>query len=255
MVAEGDLGRSVVPALRRLAGFALDLLLPPRCLGCGEVIERQGGLCSPCWKQLTFLGAPWCACCGHPFEFAIGNQDTLCGGCLAKPPPFRRARAVLSYDDASRPLVLGLKHADQTHAAAAFAAWLARVGAEVLGDADLIAPVPLHRWRLFHRRYNQAALLAQGLGRLTGAPVMTDLLQRSRATPTQGGLNRAGRQRNVKGAISLRPGREAHSRGARIVVIDDVMTTGATVGECARVLLRAGAAQVDVLTLARVVIT
>ncbi|CAK0762759.1 competence protein ComFC [uncultured Gammaproteobacteria bacterium] len=245
---------SLALVLRRLGIFTLNLLLPPRCLSCGEVVERQGGLCAPCWKRLTFLVPPWCVCCGHPFEFAIGGDDTLCGACLAKAPLFRSARAALTYDDASRPLVLGLKHADQTHAASAYAGWLVRVGGNGLSEADLIVPVPLHRWRLFHRRYNQAALLAQGLGRLVGKPVHTDLLNRSRATPTQGGLNRSGRQRNVRGAISVRSGRQSCCRGARVVVIDDVLTTGATVGECARVLLRAGATSVDVLTLARVVI-
>jgi ComF family protein len=159
---------------------------------------------------------------------------------------------VLVYDDSSRRLVLGFKHADRLEPVPAFGRWLARAGAELIEAADLIAPVPLHRWRLFRRRYNQAGLLAQALGRVADCPVAPDLLVRRRSTPSQGGLGRAGRRRNVAGAFALRPGREARVRGRRILLIDDVHTTGATLGECARVLRRAGAASVDALTLARV---
>ena len=165
---------------------------------------------------------------------------------------FARARSVLVYDDASRPLILGFKHGDQTHAAAAFGNWLARAGSEMLAEADLVVPVPLHRWRLFRRRFNQAALLGKAVARRAGVRCVPDLLVRGRATPSQGGLSRSGRQRNVKGAFAVRPKRLRDVTGARIVLIDDVLTTGATVSECARVLLRAGAARVDVLTLARV---
>ncbi|WP_431855751.1 ComF family protein [Azospirillum sp.] len=237
-------------ALGRVALAALDALLPPRCLSCGGAVDRQGGLCGPCWSTLTFIAPPACACCGLPFEYAV-EGETLCGACIASPPPFARARSVLVYDDASRPLLLGFKHGDRTHAAKPFGVWLARAGAELLADADLLAPVPLHRWRLFLRRYNQAALLAREAGRTSGVAVVPDLLVRRRRTRSQGGLDRTGRQRNVAGAFALR--RPGSVEGKRVVLVDDVLTTGATVGECARVLRRAGAAQVDVLTLARVV--
>ncbi|WP_188258892.1 ComF family protein [Azospirillum tabaci] len=238
----------------KVLGGILDTLLPPRCLCCGGAVDRQGGLCAPCWSGLTFIAPPLCACCGTPFDFALEGEP-LCGACIAEPPVFARARAVLAYDDGSRPLVLGFKHGDRIHAAGAYGAWLARAGAELLADADLLAPVPLHRLRLFRRRYNQAALLAQAAGRQAGRPVLPDLLVRRRATPSQGGLDRSGRRRNVKGAFAVRPGLEPRVAGKRIVLVDDVLTTGATLSECARVLLRAGAERVDALTLARVVKT
>jgi len=236
--------------LGRIALAALDALLPPRCLSCSTAVDRQGGLCGPCWSALTFIAPPACACCGLPFEYAVEGEP-LCGACIASPPPFARARSVLVYDDASRPLLLGFKHGDRTHAAKPFGVWLARAGADLLADADLLAPVPLHRWRLFLRRYNQAALLAREAGRASGVAVVPDLLVRRRRTRSQGGLDRSGRQRNVAGAFALR--RAGSVKGKRVVLVDDVLTTGATVGECARVLRRAGAERVDVLTLARVV--
>jgi ComF family protein len=156
----------------------------------------------------------------------------------------------MRYDEASRGLVLSFKHADRTHAAPAYGEWMRRAGAELLADADIAVPVPLHWTRLFVRRYNQAALLAHAIRRAGGPPVEPDLLVRRRRTPTQGHLGRLARARNVRSAFAVRPG--AAIDGRRIVLIDDVMTTGATVGECARVLKRAGAARVDVLTLARV---
>jgi len=231
---------------------ALDLLLPPRCLACGAMVEANGLLCPACWSGLSFIAPPLCESCGLPFAFAVAAR-TRCAACLADPPPFERARAALIYDDASRRLILGFKHADRTEAAPAFGRWLARAGAALLADADLVVPVPLHRWRLFQRRYNQAALLAHAVGGgLAGRPVAADLLVRRRRTPSQGGLGRQGRRRNVAGAFALKPGQADRLRGRRILLIDDVHTTGATLLECARALRRAGAAAVDALTLARV---
>jgi ComF family protein len=256
MTQDGGSAASPPPAawrrvLSSAAGAALDVLLPPRCLGCGVTVDQNGLLCTECWSGLSFIAPPLCACCGLPFAYEVAARSQ-CAACLASPPDFERARAVLVYDDASRRLVLGFKHADRLEAAPAFGRWLARAGAELTAEADLITPVPLHRWRLFQRRYNQAGLLAQALGRVAGRPVAPDLLVRSRRTPSQGGLGRAGRRRNVAGAFAVRPGREAQVRGRRILLIDDVHTTGATLGECARALRRAGAASVDALTLARV---
>ncbi|HYC05434.1 MAG TPA: ComF family protein [Azospirillaceae bacterium] len=243
---------SIPGLLSRAATAALDLLLPPRCLGCGTDVAKAGALCGACWAGMSFIAPPHCARCGLPFEYAV-EGESLCGACIADPPLYNRCRAVFAYDEASRKLVLAFKHGDRTDAARAFGTWLARAGAELLRDADLVAPVPLHRWRLFRRRYNQAALLAQAVEKVGGVPAIPDLLARRRATPSQGGLSRKGRARNVKGAIAVRPSRASLVEGARIVLVDDVFTTGATAEECARVLLRAGAARVDVLALARVI--
>lgn len=238
-------------ALRRLAGLMVDAVLPPLCLSCGDPVADVGTLCPGCWEKLSFLSNPQCAACGHPFDFDPG-PDALCGHCMAEPPPWRRARAVFRYDAASKPLILRFKHADRLDGAPAFARWLARAGVALIDDADLIAPVPLHRWRLLARRYNQAAVLAGALGRLTDRPVMPDLLRRVRHTPVQGHSGREERARNVRGAFALKDGAARLVAGKTILVVDDVLTTGATVGECSRVLARYGAT-VDVLTLGRVV--
>ncbi|HEV8389025.1 MAG TPA: ComF family protein [Dongiaceae bacterium] len=243
---------SLAPALRRSAALLLDAILPPRCLKCGEIVADSGSLCGQCWPALKFLAAPCCACCGLPFEFDMG-EDSLCAACVADRPLYDRARAALVYDDASRDLILRFKHADRIDGAATFAAWMARAGAALIDQADVIAPVPLHRWRLVRRRYNQAAILANAIGRSRGKLVIPDLLVRRRATPSQGHLGRGQRRRNVAGAFALHPGRAQVAAGARILLIDDVLTTGATAEACARALRSAGATAVDLLVLARVV--
>jgi ComF family protein len=233
----------------------LDLLLPHQCLKCGTVIGKDGALCAACWAEIAFIAPPVCACCGYPFEldYDTGGAGTRCGACLRDPPPFARARAVFRYDAASRHLVLGFKHGDRTHGAPAFGAWLARAAGPLAAEADLVVPVPLHRWRLFRRRYNQAALLAHALGNATGLPCVPDLLTRVLATPSQGRLSRTRRRINVRGAFALAPARAELVKGRRVLLVNDVLTTGATVNSATRCLLRAGAGAVDVLTLARVV--
>ncbi len=237
-------------ALRRAGRLALDALLPPQCLCCGELVGEPGVLCPGCWDSIDFITPPLCACCGVPFELDPG-PDALCGGCVREPPRFARARAVFVYADPGKGLILRFKHADRTDMAPAFARWMARAGAELVADADLIAPVPLHWTRLLRRRFNQAALLANALAQLSGRTAAPRLLIRRRRTPSQGNLGRDARGRNVRGAFAVRD--PAPVAGRRILLIDDVLTTGATLGECSRVLLKAGAAAVDVLTVARVV--
>lgn len=239
----------------RWLGRLVDILLPPRCIQCARTVEINGTLCAECWRGITFLGEPCCACCGLPFPYDAGS-GALCAGCIAQPPRFDRARSVFTYDDHSRRLVLALKHADRLHGVPAFGQWLARAGAPLLDDADLLVPVPLHWTRLWRRRYNQSALLARAVAnalpaRRNALRVAPDLLYRKRRTPIQGHKSRLQRAENVRGAFALR--RAATAIGLRIVLIDDVLTSGATVEECARILKRAGAARVDVLTLARAV--
>lgn len=241
--------------IRHTGRRVLDALLPPRCLACGMIVDAPGALCLPCWNKAQFIAAPQCDRCGLPFELADEQAGPVitCGACIAEPPRFDRARAAMRYDEAARGLVLKFKHADATHAAPGYAAWMIRAGADLLDTCDLIAPVPLHRWRLLWRRYNQAALLALAIGRIAGKPVLADLLVRRRATPSQGRMGRNQRFQNVAGAFALRPAHAERIRGRRVLLVDDVMTTGATVAECAKVLRRAGAQAVDVLTLARVI--
>lgn len=241
------LGALAAPAARSI----LDKLLPPRCIGCGAIVEDVG-LCGACWGSLRFLGPPACHCCAYPFEYEVPGE-TLCPACLRERPAFDRARSVFAYDDASRSLVIEFKHADKTFAAPPLAGMMRRAGGDLLADAGLIAPVPLHRRRLFARRYNQAALLASALARQSNAPLAVDLLVRRRHTQPQGRMSPTARRRNVRGAFAVRAQRKSLLDGKRVLLIDDVLTTGATVGECARVLRRAGASAVDVLTLSRVI--
>jgi ComF family protein len=236
-------------ALRQIGRVVIDGILPPRCLACGEIVGEPDSLCGPCWSSITFFAPPWCARCGLPFPHPM-EEGALCAACArGTPPSWDRARAVMRYDKNSRRLVLLLKHGDQTHLAAAFGKWMLRAGSDVLAGADLVVPVPLHWSRLFTRRYNQAALLAQAMRNGGGPPVAADWLVRRRRTPSQARLGPAARARNVRGAFALRRGRDL--KGKRVVLVDDVLTTGATAEECARVLRRAGASFVGVLTLAR----
>jgi ComF family protein len=236
------------PHLRRLGRAVVDGVLPPRCLACGETVDEIDALCGACWAAISFFAPPWCAICGMPFPHPMG-EAAVCADCARGPRNWDRARAVLRYDRHSRRLVLMLKHGDQTHLAGAFGRWMHRAGGEVLADADLLMPVPLHWTRLFGRRFNQAALLAQAIRGAGGPPVAADWLVRRRRTPSQGTFGPLARARNVRGAFALRRGRSV--AGKRVVLVDDVLTTGATAEECARVLRRAGAASIGVLVLAR----
>lgn len=239
----------LVAHLQHMARGALDTLLPPRCYGCGAPVADQGRLCPDCWSGLTFITPPRCACCGYPFDYAIGG-DSLCAACMARRPGYDVARSGLAYDDASRRLVLAFKHGDRTHLAGPLAELMALAGDDLLKNADIILPVPLHPGRLFRRRFNQAALLAGTLARRSDTDWSPTRLLRHRATSTQGGQSRRGRQRNVTGAFRMRGRLDDRA----VLLIDDVMTTGATVEACARCLRRAGARHIAVLTLARVVL-
>ena len=230
--------------------FLLDLILPPRCLACGVEVPGAPALCAPCWSRIQLLGAPWCRTCGLPLPQAFADAP-LCGRCADAPPVFDRARAALRYDDHSARLVLAFKRGGRLEGVPQFTRWMARAGEELLADADLLLPVPLHRWRLLQRGFNQSAVLAKGLAARAGKPWAPHLLRRSLATRSQQGLNAEERLENIT-ASAFRVARPERVAGAHVVLVDDVLTTGATVGACAALLKRCGARQVDVLTLARV---
>jgi ComF family protein len=225
----------------------LDLVFPPQAIDGGSALA--GGLSAAAWSRIHFLDGPVCDGCGAPFEYDIGSR---CAACLGKPRAFDAARAACLYDETSREAILKLKHADRLDLAPLFARWLSRAARDLIEGADGIAPVPLHPSRLLSRRYNQAAEIARPLSRLSGVPYVADALVRRRATGTQGGKSGVGRRRNVAGAFEV-PARRAHQvAGKRILLIDDVMTTGATAEGCARALKAAGAVRVDVAVVARV---
>lgn len=236
---------------KQLGRMAMDTILPGQCMACGVFTESDAPLCPACWSKVSFATEPLCRCCGLPFEFEIEGGQT-CASCLARHPDFDRARSVMAYDENSKKLILDFKHGDRTERTKALVAMMAQAGKDLLTDADLILPVPLHWTRLFQRRYNQSAMLAGGLGQSSGVPVLVDGLVRKKKTAPQGHLSRSKRERNVQGAFAVKPGRQSQLKGKKVLLIDDVLTTGVTVSACARTLRRAGAEQINVLTLARV---
>ena len=238
---------------RRLLNAALDLLLPPVCVTCAAQVEASGLQCGDCFGELNLLGHPCCHCCGVPFELVHDAMEGgYCQACLDTPPPFTRARAALRYDKAVRKLIVPFKHSGRADLAEPLMRLMAGAGADLLRDADVLVPVPLHRRRLFTRRYNQAALLASGLARRAGKPVILDAIRRIRATASLGGKSASERHEELAGAFAVRANRVDQLAGRRVLLVDDVMTSGATAAACAAVLLADGAAEVDVLAAARV---
>lgn len=240
------------PGRRSFLAHAADLVWPPRSLASDVIVDRPGSIEAAKWIKLTFLGAPCCACCGFPFETET-EAVALCGACLADRPVFETARAALAYDDVVRKMVLDLKRGGRRDGLAAFGGWMARAGAAALAEADFLAPTPLHWTRLLERRFNQSAWLAQAVGRASGRPVIVDALVRRQRRRSQGGLTASQRRRNVEGVFGVAPRSAARVAGRIVVLIDDVFTTGSTAEACAKALMRAKAAKVHVLTLARVV--
>jgi len=232
----------------------LDVVLPPTCIACREEVIGDRGLCPACWRQVAFLGAPCCRACGLPFEVDLG-PDALCPSCLAAPPAVAMTRSAFRHDELGRRLVLNFKFGDRLDAVPVLARTMVQAGGEVLDGADVLVPVPLHRRRLFSRRFNQSALLARKIADLTHMPLDVSALRRVRNTPHQTGLSRPARQRNMAGAFAVLAGSKEILSGKTVVLIDDVRTTGVTLHAAARVLLTAGAGEVRALTLSRVVLT
>jgi ComF family protein len=240
-------------AWRQAAKFALDIALPTQCVACREPVDGEG-VCAECWAKLSFIAKPYCPRLGIPFVYDPG-PELLSMEAIANPPAYRRARAAVRYDDVARTLVHALKYQDRTDLAPTMGRWMARAGRELLDEADVLVPVPLHWRRAWGRRYNQSGALTREIGRQSGVKVATEALRRVRPTEQQIGLSRAQRAANVQGAFKVAPDRTADIQGRRVVLVDDVLTSGATTDACARALLRAKAAEVDVLVFARVVET
>ena len=241
------LWRAAALALGRLA---LDTVLPPRCLSCDAVVGGIGMLCPRCWDSMRFITAPHCARCGLPFPYDL-DADAICGACAEEPPRFNRARAVLVYDEASRGMILSFKHGDRVDMVPSFARWMASAAPDLVRDCTSLVPVPLHRFRLLHRRYNQSALLANAISGIAGRPVIHGVLRRIRRTAPLGTLSPAARRRALAGAFDIAPSQATRVQGHRVLLIDDVLTSGATANACARSLLNSGAESVDLLTVAR----
>jgi ComF family protein len=238
--------------LRRAGRLIADALLPPTCLACRLPIGGAAGLCPECWTRAGFIERPFCERLGTPFPADYGGE-LISPAALAAPPAYARARAAARYSDVVRDLIHMLKYGDRMDLVQALGGWMARAGSELLADADALVPVPLHWWRLWQRRFNQSSALAHAVSKLGRVPVMDEVLVRARATQPQFGLPRELRAENVQGAFQVSKEKRGAVKGKKLVLIDDVLTTGATADACTKVLLRAGAVRVDVLVLARVV--
>ncbi len=241
--------------LRTASGLLADLVFPPCCLACRRATAVSDALCPSCWQAMRFIEQPFCDRLGTPFPADLGVDGLLSPDAIANPPVFARARAVARFEDGpARQLVHRLKYGDRLELANAMGAWMARTGNGLLTQADVLVAVPLHRRRLAARRFNQSALLARVVSARTGVPLALDALRRAKATPPQVGLTRTQRALNVQGAFAVPDEARIAVEGRAVVLVDDVLTSGATANAASRALLRGGAARVDVLVFARVVV-
>lgn len=248
-------GSRLWPTVVRLAAPLIDLAFPPACLACRKATETSDALCPACWSAIRFIERPFCERLGIPFAVDLGAEGLLSPDAIANPPVYARARAVAQFDDGpARSLVHRLKYGDRLELARTMGAWMARAGDELLTEADVLLPVPLHRGRLARRRFNQAAVLARTVSDRSGVPLDALALTRVKPTPPQVGLTRTQRAANVQGAFKVHPESRGAVDGKAVVLVDDVMTSGATINAAARAVLRGGAKRVDVLVFARVVV-
>ncbi|KKB96192.1 DNA utilization protein GntX [Candidatus Arcanobacter lacustris] len=228
----------------------LDLIFPPKCLICGSLIASMPGLCSNCWANINFISKPACAKCNLPFEYDFG-EDVICGACTASKPLYHKAKSVFIYDDFSKPLLHGLKYQDKTHLAPYLASLMRIAAGDLLSYSDIIIPVPLHKKKLLSRLYNQSALLSLYLHKSTKIPFEPNLLIKHKNTKTQTGLTKKQRLSNIKGSFMINEKFIYQVKDKNIMLVDDVITTGATINACTRLLLKYGANKVNILTLAR----
>jgi len=236
----------------RIGRAVADAILPPTCLACRVPIADAAGLCAKCWTRAGFIERPYCERLGTPFPADYGGE-LISPAALVSPPAYGRARAAARYSDVARDLIHMMKYGDRMDLVHALGRWMVRSGGELLADADALVPVPLHWRRLWQRRFNQSSALAHAISKLSKVPVMDEVLLRARATQPQFGLPRERRAENVQGAFKVPKEKRIEVKGKKLVLIDDVLTTGATADACTKILLRAGALRVDVLVLARVV--
>ena len=235
--------------MRKISRKLVDFLLPPTCPICYQKMENDG-LCPKCFSELEFIGTQKCSICGRPLD-AIVPGMAVCAKCLKSPPYFRQAEAVLKYNAVSKKLILAFKHSDHIELNELFAKWISQNSSEIIKRNDVLIPVPLHRRRLIKRKYNQSALLAQKLAKKYGKIYDPLTLIRTKSTRSQGHLSPKKREKNVLGAFQVK--RSQMVQGKSVLLIDDVFTTGATVNECSKILIKSGAKSVDVLTLIKVV--
>jgi ComF family protein len=237
--------------IKSFSGMLVDLVVPAQCLICEALCEQPGGCCGSCWRKIRFISRPFCEITGAPFSTAMGD-GVVSASAISDPPPYERCRSAVIYDENIKSLVIGLKYSDRSDLAPWMAKWMVTAGQELFADKPMVVPVPLHRFRLFQRRFNQAAELARYICNSTGLEFRPVILQRSRKTNQQVGLSGQQRERNVRGAFRVPPNKKMELTGRRVLLIDDVYTSGATVKAATRALIRAGAYAVDVLTFARV---
>jgi ComF family protein len=236
--------------MKPAAKHLLDIIYPPHCISCGDIVSENGNICPDCWGDINFITDPQCEICGFPFDFEV-MAGSICAGCAKKPPSFSRARAVFLYDDASSSMVTSFKYSDRVENRAAYARWMARVGRDIITEVDFIIPVPLHFFKLLTRKYNQAALLSHEIARIADKEVLARAIIRKKYTKTQAAFSHKGRFKNIGGAFKINPKYQQILYGKKILLVDDVVTTGATADECAKVLRKAGVERVELLTLAK----
>ncbi len=248
---------NIVTKVKILALRTIDIILPPKCVLTGQRVDKIGTISHGYWQNISFIDEPYCDICSVPFDFHLDltGDPTICGNCLSTPPTFDKLRTAIIYDENSKSMVLAFKYADKLVLKNIFSNWIIRAGNDLLNDSDIIAPVPLHRKRLWQRRYNQSAILAKEVAKnFTNLKYCPQLLKRIKTTPPQRGLSKQERINNVKNTIKVKEKYLNDISGKNICIVDDVYTSGATINECAKILKKAGAKNIYALTLARVVL-